>query len=490
MWRAGEYGRGVDSFPNEPTVDGTKEREGDVETVDSLLMNTSRRCKGKESRAQPVVYTNFLLRCLADAVAVSVRDSSVVASITLDGIPLAPRYLNILCSGLKDNETLVNLSLTRCRIGDAGCDLLLDSLTNNPSLCSLNLSSCRLTNRSAMHLSSFLKRRKADLLQNIWEKSSSPSRDEFCDQQIQGLQTLILNQNMKFGDTGVRQLINALKSDVWVRSLSLRRCGITKQGAEMMIRLLQSNTVITKLDLTENHIPINTLQTILKILKRRRDMVDSVALKKRFRRDWRRKTLRNEIRRPAKLNRRRLRNRTEKLARCSMENRRWKRIQRHDRRVKQADEEARVTKDEDYHRGKKLHELESQLTSLIESNLELKEELSSNKVLLDTEAQQRSRMEDELQQVSLRLNDLKNKVVTLNCLSSNAYNECQLLNGLKCIFEKLESHSSTTQDDAKEKLVLNTAEPLWSSPLVQHGGDSSDFMNCSQRTSYGTLLKI
>ena len=59
----------------------------------------------------------------------------------------------------------------------------------------------------------------------------------------------------------------------------------------MMIRLLQSNTRITKLDLTENRIPINTLQMILRTLKRRREIVESMMLKKRFCTDLRRNVL-------------------------------------------------------------------------------------------------------------------------------------------------------------------------------------------------------
>lgn len=105
------------------------------------------------------------------------------------------------------------------------------------------------------------------------------------------MQTLILNQNPKLGDAGLKQLIYALKSDVWLRSLSLRHCGISKYGAEMMIRLLQSNTRITRLDLTENRIPINTLQMILRTLKRRREIVESMTLKKRFCMDLRRNML-------------------------------------------------------------------------------------------------------------------------------------------------------------------------------------------------------
>lgn len=257
-----------------------------------------------------MIYTNFLLRCLVDSIAVCARDSPAITSITLDGIPLSLKYLNILCCGLRNNEKLAHLSLVRCRIGDVGCDLVLGSLRNNPRLRTLNLSSCRLTNRSAMHLSLFLKRRKADVLQNVWERSSALSHEENSEKKPQGLQTLVLNQNQKFGDTGVRHLSYVLKSDVWLKSLSLRRCGITKHGAEIMIRVLQrDNGVITKLDLTENRIPINTLQLVLKTLKRRREMLENAALKKRFRKDCGRE-MKNTIREPFKRDRKDIRNRT------------------------------------------------------------------------------------------------------------------------------------------------------------------------------------
>ncbi|CAD1477829.1 unnamed protein product [Heterotrigona itama] len=438
--------------------------------------DTSRRCKGNE-RERPVIYTNFLLRCLVDSIAVCARDSPAITSITVDGIPLTLKYLNILCSGLRSNEKLTSLSLTRCHIGDVGCDLLLGSLRNNPKLCVLNLSSCWLSDRSAMNLSLFLKRRKADLLQNVWEQSSVQSRDENSDKKVQGLQTLILNQNPKLGDTGLKQLIYALKSDVWLRSLSLRHCGISKHGAEMMIRLLQSNTRITRLDLTENRIPINTLQMILRILKRRREVVES--MKTRLCMDLRRGMLnKNGIHGFPQKHGKSLQNKTERLKKYSARRHRWKKIQRFDKGMRQS-KEIEVSK-EDQSRMKKLGNLESQLSSLVESNFKLKEELSSNKALLDAEARQRSRMEDELQKVSLRLNDLKSKVVMLNCVSSTACNESHLLKGLRYIFEKLESSFSiAAQKD--EEAVLNNAEPLWSSPLAHQMEDN--FVNCLQRSN-------
>lgn len=77
-----------------------------------------------------------------------------------------------------------------------------------------------------------------------------------------------------------------------------------------MIRLLQTNSRITKLDLTENRIPINTLQMILRILKRRREMTESITSKKRFRIDMRRDLINNRIHELIKQRRRSLRNRT------------------------------------------------------------------------------------------------------------------------------------------------------------------------------------
>lgn len=421
-----------------------------------------------------------------DSIAVSARDSSIVTAITLDGIPLTPKYLNILCAGLKFNEKLTNLSLTKCRVGDVGCDLLLGCLRNNPNLSVLNLSSCRLSNRSAMCISLFLKRRKADLLQNIWEQSSLQSREENSDKKPQGLQTLILNQNPKIGDVGVRQLAYALKSDVWLTSLSLRHCGITKRGAEIMIRLMQRNCVITKLDLTENRIPINTLQIVLRILKRRKETVENVTPKKRFRRDWRHKS---GIRGPVKRDRKHFRSRTERLKKYSLQKRRWKKIRNLVKKMKQ-NKEALNPKEENCSRRKKLCDLESQLLFLIDSNLKLKEELSSNKTLLNAEAQQRSKMEDELQNVSDRLNDLRSKVVALNSVSSKACSDVHLLKGLEYIYEKLESFSTAKQDDTNdvdEDEVLNIVEPLWSSPVAYQ---RKNFTHCLPRRPYCPPLKI
>lgn len=80
---------------------------------------TFRRCMRKD-RQQPVLYTNCLLRCFVHSIAVCLKNSLMITSLILDGIPLTSKYLRILGDGLANNHNLRSLSLARCQIGDAG----------------------------------------------------------------------------------------------------------------------------------------------------------------------------------------------------------------------------------------------------------------------------------------------------------------------------------------------------------------------------------
>lgn len=48
----------------------------------------------RKDRRQPVLYTNCLLRCFVHSVAVCLKNSLMITSLTFDGIPLAPKYLS------------------------------------------------------------------------------------------------------------------------------------------------------------------------------------------------------------------------------------------------------------------------------------------------------------------------------------------------------------------------------------------------------------
>lgn len=240
---------------------------------------TFRRCARKE-REQPVLYTNYLLRRFAQSLADCLRNSLMITSLALDGIPLPLKYLEILSDGLASNRNLQSLSLARCRIGNTGCNMVLEKLQHNLSLRMLNLSSCRLTDRSASMLSLFLKKRKTDLLQTALKESKVPRDGHPIAEE--GLQVLILDGNCKFGDAGLRQLIRMLKNDFWLKKLYLRSCGISQRGGESVLGLLQTNSVLTHIDLRDNKVPADMLQIIRKFLKARKRKGERMPMKKRL----------------------------------------------------------------------------------------------------------------------------------------------------------------------------------------------------------------
>lgn len=100
--------------------------------------------------------------------------------------------------------------------------------------------------------------------------------------QNKGLQVLILDKNYKFGDIGLRHLIHVLKSDFWLKKLHLQCCGITEYGGQIMLELLRTNNVITQVDLRENKISVDVLQTICKLLKERKTRWERISMQKRL----------------------------------------------------------------------------------------------------------------------------------------------------------------------------------------------------------------
>lgn len=299
------------------------------------------------------------------------------------------------------------------------------------------------------------------MLQNVWVESPLQSREEYSLKQLQGLHTLILNRNPKFGDNGVQQLMAALTIDYWLKSLSLQRCGITKHGAEIIIKLLQSNSTLSKMDLSNNRIHINTLQVVLKLLKRKREATETKSLKKRLQ---------------------------KRCNKRSLENCRRKRFLRFQETPGRSKEIKNIKKAYIFDK-KDLCDLELQLLDIINSNAKLREILSSNNTLLNAEVQERSRTEDELRKVSLELNDLKGKVLLVNSRSTKLSNENQLLQkGLRNVFGTLESFSTAKQleiDRSKYEVDFTATEVL-SLPLLERKNVVTRYL---QRRPYCPLVR-
>lgn len=100
--------------------------------------------------------------------------------------------------------------------------------------------------------------------------------------QEEGLRVLILDRNYRFSDTGLRQLTRILKNDFWLKTLCLRYCGITQHGGEIVLELLQINSVLTQIDLRDNEVSTDILEVIRKILKERKIKGERIPMKKRL----------------------------------------------------------------------------------------------------------------------------------------------------------------------------------------------------------------
>lgn len=73
-----------------------------------------------------------------------------------------------------------------------------------------------------------------------------------------------------------------LKNNFWLRTLCLRCCRITQQGGEIVLELLQTNSILTQIDLRDNEVSADILQIIRKILKKRKSKRERISLKKRL----------------------------------------------------------------------------------------------------------------------------------------------------------------------------------------------------------------
>ena len=79
--------------------------------------------------------------------------SPALTDIHLIGVPLRERDVIVLAKGLRDNNSLVTLSLEGCQIADKGAEIICDNVKKLRTLKTINLSCCGLTAAGAEALS-------------------------------------------------------------------------------------------------------------------------------------------------------------------------------------------------------------------------------------------------------------------------------------------------------------------------------------------------
>ncbi|XP_048513405.1 centrosomal protein of 78 kDa [Athalia rosae] len=198
----------------------------------------------------PVVLTRFLLEWLSHSVSQCVRNSPVLTSLELEGIPLPPDCLAVLCVGLAATGTLKNFSLQRCRIGDASCEMICRTVAGVKSIKSLNLSQCDLTFRCGPALAAALSRQKLELYHETWKDSLRYREPDF--EAMPGLRRLTLNGNPQLGDFAAGEIIEAVRDSLWLKALDLHNCGLTDKTACQFLDLLGANQTLNVVDVRLN----------------------------------------------------------------------------------------------------------------------------------------------------------------------------------------------------------------------------------------------
>ncbi|XP_076279349.1 uncharacterized protein LOC143208648 [Lasioglossum baleicum] len=206
--------------------------------------------KARTMGKAPVVLSRYLLEWMCHSVGQCVRNSPVLTTLELEGIPFPPDCLTVLCVGLSHTKTLRYLSLQRCYVGDGSCEVVCRTVADIPSIRTLNLSSCDLTCKCGPALAAALSRQKLSLYHDTWQQSLRYQEPNL--EAMPGLRRLTLNDNPQLGDAAASEIIEAIRDSLWLKALDMQRCGLTDKVATDLFELLDYNTTLVVLDVRQN----------------------------------------------------------------------------------------------------------------------------------------------------------------------------------------------------------------------------------------------
>ncbi|XP_055434354.1 centrosomal protein of 78 kDa isoform X3 [Bubalus kerabau] len=152
--------------------------------------------------------------------------SGALRNLELNGLVLRERDLTMLTKGLNKSATLVHLSLANCPIGDGGLEM-----TDFPPIQPVKYQTIR------RH-------------EETWAESLRYRRPDLdC---MAGLRRITLNCNTLIGDLGASGFAESLSEDLWLRALDLQQCGLTNEGANALLKALETNRTLVVLDIRKN----------------------------------------------------------------------------------------------------------------------------------------------------------------------------------------------------------------------------------------------
>uniref|UniRef100_A0A8C6E031 Centrosomal protein of 78 kDa n=1 Tax=Moschus moschiferus TaxID=68415 RepID=A0A8C6E031_MOSMO len=176
--------------------------------------------------------------------------SGALRNLELNGLVLRERDLTMLTKGLNKSASLVHLSLANCPIGDGGLEIVCQGIKNSVTLKTVNFTGCNLTWQGADHMAKILKYQTIRRHEETWAESLRYRRPDLdC---MAGLRRITLNCNTLIGDLGASGFAESLSEDLWLRALDLQQCGLTNEGANALLKALETNRTLVVLDIRKN----------------------------------------------------------------------------------------------------------------------------------------------------------------------------------------------------------------------------------------------
>jgi len=144
-------------------------------------------------------------------------------------------------------------------IGDRGVSLICDGATLTDGSCklaSLTIAQSRITSSSLPPLINLLQLKetlhKLDLNSNLLDSEACTILATQLSKENCHLTHLVLDSNSKIGDAGVAAIGHSLATNISLKSLSLRSCSISKEGARALATALSCNSTLAELILDGN----------------------------------------------------------------------------------------------------------------------------------------------------------------------------------------------------------------------------------------------
>ncbi|XP_038213090.1 uncharacterized protein LOC119833235 [Zerene cesonia] len=219
----------------------------------------------KTVNKRAVILTNFMLSNLVEATSQLLSNTTLLNSLTLEGLPLKIPYLNPICEAILSNNSLQHLYLPRCLIGDAGCLALCKAVRCLPNILTLDLSGCELTPLGAGYIADLVKYQKIHRYSENWVHTLRYRLPEL--DTMAGLRRITLCGNPQLGDMGVGKLLDVLADDLWIKALDIQNCGLSDDCAAAALQMMHSNTTLVVLDMRHNSIACEFLSKIRSALR-------------------------------------------------------------------------------------------------------------------------------------------------------------------------------------------------------------------------------